>query len=149
MQPEQTKEKQLKSYVKKNCYKFFGEEFNLVKEYNLNGQKVDLKGTDAEGRTVLVEVKADTTKQPSDALHEVVGQILNYAVKYMKLEKTVDLKDHAKHLRLFIVQEQPKEEYRKALKDVLNFLRMHGIDIKPIFVDDTYLHDLCQLTNCF
>ena len=137
------KEKQLKSYVKKNCYKLFGEEFNLEEEFYLephNGQKVDLKGTDAEGRAVLVEVKADT-KQPSDALHEVVGQILNYAVKYMKLEKTVDLKDHAKHLRLFIVQEQPKEEYRKALKDVLNFLRMHGIDIKPIFVDDTYLHD--------
>ena len=118
------KEKQLKSYVKKNCYKLFGEEFNFVKEYNLephNGQKVDLKGTDAEGRTVLVEVKAATTQTASDALHQVVGQILNYAVKYMKLEKTVDLKDHAKHLRLFIVQEQPKEEYRKALKDVLNF----------------------------
>ncbi len=52
----------LKSYVKKNCYKLFGEEFNLEKEYNLephNGQKVDLKGTDT----------------------------VNYAVKYMKLER--------------------------------------------------------------
>ena len=137
--------KQLQSYVRKNCYKLFGEEFNLEEEFKLephksHGQKVDLKGTDPEGRAVLVEVKSATTQSPSDALHEVVGQILNYAVKYMKLEKTVDLKDHAKHLRLFIVQEQPKEEYQKALSDVLNFLRMHGIDIKPIFVDDTYLH---------
>ena len=134
-------EKQLTSYVKQNGYKLFGEAFDFEEKFRIDGQEIDLKCTDAEGRTVLVEVKADT-KQPSDTLHEVVGQLLNYAVKYMKLKKSVDLKDHAKHLRLFIVQEQPKEEYKKALLDVLDFLRVHGIDIKPIFVDDTYLQGI-------
>ena len=57
----------------------------------------------------------------------------------MKNEKrSMDLKDHSKHLRLFIVQEKPKEEYQKALEDISEFLCIHGINIKPIFVESNY-----------
>ena len=78
------KHEKLESYVMKNSSKLFGEEFNLKPGTKLNNQKVDLRGTDAEGRVVIVEVKAKTTRQPSDDLHEVVGQILHYTTKYIE-----------------------------------------------------------------
>ncbi len=81
------KHDKLEFYVMKNSSKLLGEEFNLKRKTKLNNQKVDLRGTDAEDRVVIVEIKPKTTKQPSDNLHEVVGQILNYATKFMKNEK--------------------------------------------------------------
>ena len=57
----------------------------------------------------------------------------------MKNEKNLsDLEDHSKHLRLFIVQDKPKEEYRRALEDISEFLCINGINIKPIFVESNY-----------
>ena len=100
--------------------------------------KTDLAGVDSDGLRVIIEVKTDLSSSKRDqqrrhAIFESIGQLLNYANAYMKHHKpSVDLKDSAKYLRLFIVGPM----FSQTVENVCEFLRMHGINICHISTTD-------------
>ena len=132
------KEKELISHIRENTRRLFDEDIrwddNRLQLPAIKRKiEVDLAGVDAEGLRVIVEVKTDLGKSGTQGWHatfESIGQVLNYANAYMKEYKpSVDLKDSAKHLRLFIIG----PIFSQTVENVCEFLRMHGINIRHIF----------------
>lgn len=100
---------------------------------------IDAVGKDAEGRTIIVEVKTKAgVKNPNnrrtnnrDAGHKVVGQILDYATAYME-QHHLSIED----LRLITVVETHPEtvEHSTTVKKICQFLCEQGISIEHISV---------------
>ena len=131
-------EKELISHIRENTRSLFGEDIrwddNRLQLPSIKRKReVDLAGVDSDGLRVLVEVKTDLGKSGAQGWHatfESIGQVLNYGNAYMKEYKpSVDLKDSAKHLRLFIVG----PVFSQTVEDVCEFLRRHGVNIHHIF----------------
>ena len=130
-------ENELISHIRENTRNLFGEDICWDdRPLQFPGPKrkikTDLTGVDSCGLGVIVEVKTGlssdikTDQQKWHAIFESIGQVLNYANAYMKNHKpSVDLKDSAKHLRLFIVGPM----FSPTIGNVCEFLRMHGINI--------------------
>ena len=131
------KEEVLISHIRENTRSLFDEDIRwddnrLRLPSSKRKREVDLAGVDPDGLRVIVEVKTDLDKSGAQGWHatfESIGQVLNYANAYMKAYKpSVDLKDSAKHLRLFIVG----PIFSQTVEDVCEFLRMHGVNIRHI-----------------
>ena len=131
-------EKELISHIRENTQSLFGEHIcwddNALRFPGPKRElKTDLTGVDSQDLRVIVEVKTDlgkTTTQGWHATFESIGQVLNYANAYMETHKpSVDLKDSAKHLRLFILGPM----FSQTVENVCEFLRMHGINIRHIY----------------
>ena len=83
---------ELVDYIKENTLAVFGEEIDLDAHGAIQGVwnalAPDLMGTDAQGRTVIVEVKTDVDdddfRRRRGAIHGSLGQILNYTWKTVK-----------------------------------------------------------------
>lgn len=136
-------EKELIAYIRENTQNLFGHRIRWDDErLRLPGTKgqleTDLAGVDSDGFRVIVEAKTDLSSSESPqrrrhAIFESIGQLLNYANAYMKHHKpSVDLKNSAKHLRLFIVGPM----FSQTVGNVCEFLRMHGINICHISTTD-------------
>ena len=132
------KEQELISHIRENTRSLFDEDIRwddnrLQLPATKRNIEVDLAGVDSDGLRVLVEVKTDLGKSGTQGWHatfESIGQMLNYANAYMKEYKpSVNLKDSAKHLRLFIVGPM----FSQTVEDVCEFLRRHGVNIRHIF----------------
>ena len=131
-------EKELIAHIRENTQNLFGHYIRWDDEpLRLPGTKgelkTDLTGVDSHDLRVIVEVKTDLGskryQQVRHATFESIGQVLNYANAYMKNHKpSVDLKDSAKHLILFIVG----PVFSETVENVCKFLRMHGINIRHI-----------------
>lgn len=135
------KEKDLISHIRENTRSLFDEDIrwddNRLQFPTIKHKiEVDLAGVDSDGLRVIVEVKTDLGKSGTQGWHatfESIGQVLNYANAYMKhCKPSVDLKDSAKHLRLFIIGPM----FSQTVEDVCEFLRMHGINICHTYTTD-------------
>ena len=80
---------ELVDYIKENTLTVLGEEIHLhagAIKGTWDALFPDLMGTDAQGRTVIVEVQTnlddDSTGIPA-AIHKSVGQIIHYAAEYV------------------------------------------------------------------
>lgn len=136
-------EKELIAHIRENTQSLFGEDIcwddnPLQFPGSKRNRGADLTGVDSCGLCVIVEVKTDLSsdkryQQKWHATFESIGQVLNYANAYMKHHKpSVDLKNSAKHLRLFILGPM----FSPTVEDVCEFLRMHGINICHISTTD-------------
>jgi hypothetical protein len=136
-------EDKLIAHIRENTQNLFGHHICWDDDpLRLPGTKgeleTDLTGVDSHGLRVIVEVKTDLSsskryQQRRHAILESITQVLNYANAYMKHHKpSVDLKDSAKYLRLFIVGPM----FSQTVEDVCEFLRMHGINICHISTTD-------------
>ncbi|MDE0324857.1 MAG: hypothetical protein OXN27_13160 [Candidatus Poribacteria bacterium] len=128
------KEQELISHIRENTRSLFDEDIRWD-DNRLQlprNREVDLAGVDSDGLRVIVEVKTDLGKPGAQGWHatfESIGQVLNYANAYMKAYKpSVDLKDSANHLRLFIVG----PIFSQTVEDACDFLRRHGVNIRHI-----------------
>ena len=116
---------ELVDYIKENTLIVFGEEIRLdagAIKGTWDALFPDLMGTDAQGRTVIVEVKTDFddgSTRRRDAIHKSVGQILNYAADYHEAPE---------NLRLFIIGTTIVPQ----LQLICHHLRKHGINIRHL-----------------
>ena len=115
-------------YVKENSLAIFGENLDLydrqILQTTWEAINPDLIGTDAQGKTVIVEVKtefddADSTKR-RDAIHKSVGQLLNYAAALSGGTENL------KKFRLFIIS----DTISHPLLAICVLLEAQGINIQ-------------------
>ena len=120
---------QLVGYIKENTLTVFGEEIHLEAgaiQGTWNALFPDMMGIDAQGRTVIVEVKTnldDDSTHRRDAMQKSVGQIINYAAEYAYTHHKV-----SENLRLFIVGPTIVPQ----LQLICHHLRKHGINIQHL-----------------
>ena len=117
---------QLVDYIRENTLTVFGEEIHLhagAIKGTWDALFPDLMGTDAQGRTVIVEVQTncDDSTRRHDAIHKSIGKIIHYAAEYAHT-------GHSENLRLFIVVPMIIPQ----LEHICHHLRTHGINIRPL-----------------
>ena len=115
-------------YIKENTLIVFGEEIRLdagAIKGTWNALFPDLMGTDAQGGTVIVEVKTDFDDSTCrrDAIHKSVGQILNYAADY-----AYTYHEAPENFRLFIVG----TTIAPQLQQICQLLTACGINIRHL-----------------
>ena len=122
---------QLVNYIKENTLTILGEEIHLD-EGAIRGTWdalfPNMMGTDAQGRTVIVEAKTnldDDSMGSRDAIHKSVGQIINYAAEY-----TYTYHKASENLRLFIVGPTIVPQ----LQLICHHLTKHGINIRHVSI---------------
>ena len=122
---------ELVAYIKENTRAVLGEEIHLDRgaiKGTWDALSPDLMGTDAQGRTVIVEVKTDfddDSTRRRNAIHKSVGQILNYAAEYAHTYHKA-----SENLRLFIVGATIVPQ----LQQICQFLREHNINIQHLSI---------------
>lgn len=118
---------QLVDYIRENTLTVFGEEIHLhagAIQGTWDALFPHLMGTDAQGRTVIVEVQTnfdDDSARRHDAIHKSIGQIIHYATEYPHT-------GHSENLRLFIVVPMITPQ----LEHICHHLRTRGINIRPL-----------------
>ncbi len=116
-------------YIRENTLTVFGEEIYLNSgaiKGTWDALAPDLMETDAQGRTVIVEVQTnldDDSTRRHDAIHKSVGQLIHYAAEYPHT-------GHSENLRLFIVV----PFFTPQLEHICQYLRNHGINIRPLSI---------------
>ena len=126
----------LKPWIEENTHLVFREEieWQSLSLASMRSASItpDLVGTDSQGDPVIVEVKfkfdfpGDTNHLRSDPEHKSIGQILQYASTYMRVNPSTLI------LRLFIVS----IDFSPDVAYVCKILRSKGIDIEHIAIEN-------------
>ena len=122
---------QLVDYIKENTLTILGEEIHLhagAIQGTWDALFPDLMGTDAQGRTVIVEVQTDLDEGSTGippTIHKSIGQLIHYASDY----------DEPENLRLFIVS----PAVRPQMQHICQYLRSHGINLRHVSIHQDLL----------